>query len=788
MTSNDDEKALLSGLRILEVGPSLATAVTGRMFAELGADVIKVESPSGEVSRRHGLLFSSLVASQNAGKRVVELNLEEGDGLERFTTLAEDADLVVVGWHPTELESLSLGPYEMQKLSGSAVLVYITPFGLSGPDSHYIGSDLVVLHSSGLAKRLVGPVENPDDTPPVRAYGQQSEFIAGAAAACAGMFGLFRKESSGVGAVIDISMQESLAYMNITGLSVPSFAESFGEVGESRKQEGVPGPNLTILPAVDGFVAISPREELQWKNFLKLLGDPEWGSDQRFADRGLRQENSEAVIGHLSDWSRTRKKMDMFQLLQENRIPCYPMLDPADHLDSEQLARRGYFKRTKIGSAVDIKLPGKPFRIGGLELDENTDISGVEYCDADEIGWGERGSLTSGHDTRASSELPLNGLRVADLSWVIAGPTSTRYLASMGAEVVKVETSSRPDPGRIGQLHDVLGQGKLGITLDLKSEAGLTAIKKLIETSDVLIENFAPGVMERLGLGWDVLKEINPKLVMVSASGTGQTGPTRQYSAYGTLLQIYTGFAGLNGYPGHPTSIGMAWIDPLCGMLLAYAAIAALRSSRGTGVGRHIDFSMVEAMLSTLPEPLIEFQMMGTRSGPMGNDDAEYSPHGVFRCVGEDAWVAIAVTGQGEWESLANVIGATGDATGWDLDERRDRSEEIIGLIEAWTLGLSPDEAARELQQAGVPSSASRASGELVDDEHLRARGFFDMLKDRDGVSRLMPTLPWRWIDDHAPNYGQPPALGGDTRFVLKSMLGYSDEEIQSMADSSALN
>jgi len=110
MTSNDDEKALLSGLRILEVGPSLATAVTGRMFAELGADVIKVESPSGEVSRRHGLLFSSLVASQNAGKRVVELNLEEGDGLERFTTLAEDADLVVVGWHPTELESLSLGP------------------------------------------------------------------------------------------------------------------------------------------------------------------------------------------------------------------------------------------------------------------------------------------------------------------------------------------------------------------------------------------------------------------------------------------------------------------------------------------------------------------------------------------------------------------------------------------------------------------------------------------------------------------------------------------------------
>jgi len=783
MTSNDDGKALLSGFRVLEVGPRLAGAVMGRMFAELGSDVIKVEASGGELSRSSGSLFES----QNPGKRVVELDLEEPDGFERFKTLVEDADLVVVAWHPVELESFSLGPADLQKLTRSAVLVYVTPFGLSGPSSHHIGSDLVVFHSSGLAKSLLGRVENPDETPPVRAFGPQSEFISGAAAACAGMIGLFRKESTGAGAVIDISMQESLAYMNITGLS----RMSFGEVGESRKQSGVSGPSLTILPAVDGFIAISPREELQWKNFLKLLGDPEWGSDPRFSDRDLRQKNSEAVIGHLSDWSRTRKKLDMFQLLQENRIPCYPMLDPADHLGSEQLARRGYFKRTNIGSSEDIKLPGKPFRIGDSELDESKGISEVEYCDADEIGWSERVSPTPEREARkasGSSGLPLNGVRVVDLSWVIAGPTSTRYLASMGAEVVKVETSSRPDPGRIGQLHDVLGQGKLGITLDLKSEAGLTVIKKLIGTSDVLIENFAPGVMERLGLGRDVLKEINPKLVMVSASGTGQTGPTRQYSAYGTLLQIYTGFAGLNGYAGLPTTIGMAWLDPLCGMLLAYAAIAALRSSRARGEGMHIDFSMVEAMLSTLPEPLIEFQTTGVRSEPMGNDDAEYSPHGVFRCAGEDVWVAIAVTGQDEWESLGNAIGATAEAISWDRDERRDRSEEINRLIEAWTIGLSPDEAARELQEAGVPASASRASAELVDDEHLNARGFFDMLKDRDGVSRLMSTLPWGWNDDSAPNYGQPPALGGDTRFVLKSMLGYSDEEIQLMADSGALN
>jgi crotonobetainyl-CoA:carnitine CoA-transferase CaiB-like acyl-CoA transferase len=357
----------------------------------------------------------------------------------------------------------------------------------------------------------------------------------------------------------------------------------------------------------------------------------------------------------------------------------------------------------------------------------------------------------------------------------------------MGAEVVKVETSSRPDPGRAGQLHDVLGQGKLGITLNLKSEDGLAAIKTLVAKSDIIVENFAPGVMERLGMGWDVLKEINPRLVMISASGTGQSGPTRHYAAYGTLLQIYTGFAGLNGYPQNPPSIGMAWADPLCGMLLAHAAVAALRSSRNTSEGSHIDFSMVEAVLATMPGPLIEYQLTGDRSERTGNTDENFYPHGVFKALGDDSWVAIAVTDQDQWETLAKIIDAPADLMGLDSDERRLRSDVVEQLINAWICSIAPEKAMEILQEAGVPASASFTSEQLTISHHLNERGFFEMLDDRNGENRLMPTLPWHWDGDINLNFGRPPDLGGDTRYVLRSILGYSDEDIDRIEKTGAL-
>jgi crotonobetainyl-CoA:carnitine CoA-transferase CaiB-like acyl-CoA transferase len=785
---------LLSDFRVLEIGPRLASAVTGRLYAELGADVTRIEPRGGSPIRNSGPLASEnpngsggLFLSQNVGKRRVELDLAAGAARREFESLARESDLIVSSWHPGDLGKLSLDDGSLRALNPSAVIVYITPFGLVGPSSNFTGSDLVVFHSSGIAKSLVGPVDNPETTPPVRAHGQQAEFIAGIAAACAGMFCLFRREANGLGAVIDVSMQESLAFMDVPNL----VSQSFGNPAASRKRYGIPGPNLAILPANDGYIAISPREERQWKNFMNLLGDPEWASDPRFADRVQREQNSEDVIAQLSDWTSRWSKMELFHMLQENRVPCFPLLSPPDHLESEQLKARNFFNTVPFGGRSGLRLPGMPYAVSDLPVVEHSqDKENVDKASTGMTGKSEKPGVhaSDAREPDSARRLPLQGLQVVDLSWVIAGPTCTRYLASMGATVVKVETSTRPDPGRVGPLHDVLGQGKLGITLDLKSEGGLAVIKKLISQSDILVENFAPGVMDRLGLDGDTIAEINPRMVVISASGTGQSGPTWQYAAYGTLLQIYTGFAGLNGYSGQPPSTGMAWLDPLCGMLLAFVGVAALGSSRKTEKGKHIDFSMAEAVLTTMPGPLLEYQVSGKVSGPAGNQDEEFSPHGVFKSLGEDSWIAIAITSQPEWESLATLIGGSDRQKKMNLGDRREHSTEIDGVIEAWTRGVEPERAMQELQATGVPASASRTSAQLIDDPHLNERGFFKKLKDRNGVTRTMPTLPWRLLADHEPQFGQPPSLGGDTKYVLKSLLRYSDHEIEELEDSGALS
>ena len=549
--------------------------------------------------------------------------------------------------------------------------------------------------------------------------------------------------------------------MAIRELAVPAY----GKPSQSRLRVGDGGGStVTIIPASDGFVAISPREERQWRAWLKVMGNPDWGAEERFATKTARAENWDALHRLISEWSITRPKQWIYEAGQDAHVPSFPLATPGDLLSSPQLLHRQFFATFKHPAGETILRPGAPYRVRSTAITRPArPISPTPQIN------------------------PLTGVRVLDLSWVIAGPTCTRYLAALGAEVIKVETAGRADPGRASELHAVLGQSKLGISLNLKQPEALRIALRLVAQSDVVVENFATGVLDRLGLGYEALCESRPDIVLLSASGLGRTGPDAGRVAYGTLIQCYTGFAALNGYPGARPRVGWAWADPLCGLRMAFAIGAALRNRSRTGGGAHIDFSMVESLLATMPGPLIEHQLTGSVGGPMGNDDPGMSPHGVYPCEGDDEWVAIAVGSDAEWAALCGVVpGLTGRVSAGLTDRRRD-SAQIDAAITAWTTGRSGRDATVTIQHAGVPAAPSPDSTELLRDPHLQERGFYEPSPDMDGVNLALPGLPWRWPEGEREEPTPAPALGGDTDRVLAGVLGMSGAEIATLRETGAL-
>jgi crotonobetainyl-CoA:carnitine CoA-transferase CaiB-like acyl-CoA transferase len=666
--------ALLSGFRVVQLGPGLAAAVCGRLLADVGADVICVDADNS----------TPLGACLNRGK---------GNGTR---DALGSANLVVCE-----------GDHGVTDTDGAVVC--ISPYGRSGAKANAPASDLTLMYASGIARLLTGQVDDLNEAP-IRPVGQQSAFIGGVAAACAGMHAAQPHMSR---AIVDVSIEEALATMAMTELAS---AALHGRSRSRRRITDGNGATVCILPARDGFTAISPREDRQWASWLQAVGSPTWGTDPRFATKADRVANWDVLHALMSEWSRQYDKQWIADTAQAARVPSFPLRELAEQFDSPQLEHRAYWQ-----AWTGVKVPGSPF---GL-------------------------ALTPADRMPAAGPLPLSGVRVLDFSWVIAGPTTTRYLAAMGADVIKVEAPGRGDPGRASELHTVLGQAKRGIVLDLKQSEAIDIARRLAQTCDVLVENFATGVMDRLGLGAPALREQNPGLIYVSASGLGRTGPESHAVAYGTLLQCYAGFAGLNRHPDTAPRVGFAWLDPMCGLMLAFITAAALWRRRTTGEAARVDFSMIEAMLWTLTAPLLATQC-GMPPTPQGNRSDEHLLHGAWRCSGEDAWIAVAVANREQQLGLLDLLG--------DLS------------LEAWLAQRTASDAEATLLAAGVPAAGLASSTDLVASEHLRARGFW-----KSGL----PGLPWR--ADFGCRSGPAPDLGADTDAVLAEILGYQDHEISAL-------
>lgn len=386
------------------------------------------------------------------------------------------------------------------------------------------------------------------------------------------------------------------------------------------------------------------------------------------------------------------------------------------------------------------------------------------------------------------SALPLSGIRVVEFTWVIAGPLLTKYLALLGAEVIRIESAKRVEFREREGGFALLNNNKRSCCLDLSQPRAREIAREIVMRGDVVVENFGAGVLDRLGLGYADLSARKPDLVMLSCSGLGRTGPDRDKVAYGTLLQLFSGWSLLQGHPGtEDILVGGAWTDPLAASTGAFALLAALHHRQRTGEGQHVDFSMMEATICGLPEALLDFSMNRRLPVRQGNRDAIFAPHGCYPCQGDDQWIAIAVTTEEQWQALARALGNpvwTREDRFADAARRKQNEDALDARLGEWTAARPRATVARELALAGVPAGAVMKVADLVADPHLDARGTFVELDSPGGRPHLTIGAPLR-VEPGGMDAPRPaPRLGQDNAYVFQTLLGMSDAEVAELIES----
>jgi crotonobetainyl-CoA:carnitine CoA-transferase CaiB-like acyl-CoA transferase len=800
----------LEGVKVLELGNMVSAAYATKLMADLGAEVIKIEEPSGDRSRQRGPFpggivdpeKSGLFLSLNTNKRGIVLDLH--DAREKLSRLVAWADLLVHNYPPAQMAELGIDYNRFRQINPRLVMCSLTPFGLTGPYKDYKAYELNLTNGGGWAWLSPGASDRAD-LPPLKAFGQQADFQGALAAATVALAAYSRALETGEGEHIDLSVQSYIAsFLEQNFIYYTYMGRVASRLG--RRQLYPWG----IFPCQDGLIFLLAVEEDQWQRLIELMGNPEWASWEIFKDQYSRSKNFDVLRMYLEEWMQGWKVEDLFRAGQARRICFAPVLTMAQLAKQEQPRARNFFvdvihpragKLTHLGQPYQLKEPWWQIRRPAPLLGEhNQEVLGSAFPLPSPQ---TQSSVLSPQS--AKTRLPLDGVRVADFTWVWAGPYCTMHLAHLGAEVIKIESQARVDVTRRLPLYPTgmkggvnrsglfnqWSLGKKSLLLNFAKPESLVLAKELIKNSDVVVDNFATGVMEHLGLGYEELKKIKPDIIMASISGYGHTGPQKEYMGYGPAMAPLSGLSSLTGYAGGPPQeIGLSLGDPNAGINAAVAICAALVARKRTGKGQYIDVSLWEAMAALVPEGWMEYVMNGVELPRIGNRDPWMSPHNCFRCVGEDEWVSIACGSDEEWQALCHAIGQPQLATDARFRTARDRKaneDELEQLLTAWTAQREKWAVTSILQAAGVAAFPSMNSKDLTEDPHLNERGFFARLSHPEVGVRIHTGIPW--LLTNAPNGVRAPAplLGQDTDQVMRDVFGYSDQEIARLKEEKVL-
>ena len=688
---------------------------------------------------------------------------------------------------------------DLHALFPKLVVCALTPFGLTGPHRSWRGEEITVANAGGWTYLSPG-TSTETDRPPLKASGHQADFQTGATGAIATLAAIYRARQTGQGEHIDVAGQAVVGCM--LEASLPRFTYS-REVADRFGRKGLNPWGLYACQ--DGLIFLMVAEEDQWERLVDLMGRPDWAELEIFAKMSDRFLNADALDIFMDEWVAGWTVDELFHEAQKRRICMAPVLETSDLVDNEHLKARGFLAQQNVAGQT-LTVPGPPYRLsgGGWALRRDAPRLGEHQ---EEVKAECQNPPTSDSASPASTSpgRPLEGIRVLDLSWVWAGPYCTLQLAHLGADVVKVESESRSDLGRRLPIYaadmprdlnssgyfNQWGQGKRSLALDLAHEEAIEVLKRLIENCDVLTENFASGVMDRLGLGWEVLREINPRLIMASISGYGHTGPWASYSAYGPATPPISGLSAVSGYKGgDPQEVGLALGDPAAGLTAAAGICAALVSRERTGQGQHIEISLWEATSVLTGEAWLHHAMQNESLPRMGNRDILMAPHGCYATQEENSWISIACANDAEWQALCSVFSPelAADPRFVTAKQRKANEDELDRLLAEWVATESRWPLTEKLQASGVAAFPSITTEELVADPHLADREFFEEIEHPTVGARVHAGIPWRLSEADNGVKRHAPLLGFHTDEVLMERLGVSSEQIATWRDSGLLH
>ena len=772
----------LQDLRVIDLTDDTGRFAT-KLLVEAGADVVQVgrgspgEPMAGSAGNHGGLLDWWC----DGGKQRVPIDLDTKDGQGQLKDLLTHADLFIETEPPGRLAQTGLDYPDLQSLNPRLVHVSLTPFGRQGPRANWQTSDLVASALSGVLS-----VNGTPDAP-LNTWGRQSFNIGGFYAAISGLAAAYAARLTGQGQHIDLSLHQSVISCTEHVLMFHFFQHilpiPFGGRQGSVHWSGA----FEVAPCASGHAMITPAINtmtlLDWMAEDGMVGDLK---EIDFTDLASFLAQIPRIMEMLRTWAATKDAHELFLIGQEKHLPFGEVQTIAEAAEGPQLHARGFFRQVQDESdESQVTIPGPLFRMGKTPApapQPPTDHSSIQTILQ---RWAAQ-PASQNHVEPAPGRKPLEGIRILDFTWVLAGPYATRILADLGADVIKIQTEERSQGANsnANPYFVMWNRGKRSVSLDMKQTGALDVFQRLVKQADVVVENFSAGVLDRWGIGYDAASTLNDQIIYLSMAGAGQDGPWRDFVTFAPTVHALCGLTYLTNPPGRrDIGTGTALTDHLSGLAGAVAILEALHARQRIGTGQHIDLSQFEVGAYVIGPAFLDFLSNKREAHPQGNQDGfvDMVPNEIYPCLNNE-WLAVTVRNDDEWRSLCQATGLSELAANNQLvtvEGRRQNRSTVNDALRAWAANQDAGQAMQQLQSAGVPAGKIQTAQDLTDnDEQLAVREWLSEVEHPLFSRHPVDRFPGHFSESKLEPYKPAPFFGEHNFTVYGELLGMSETEI----------